>query len=311
MKSIIDLASVALCSGLIWLIRRLPPKLGLGLCRLLFDVALLLVPRLKRAGTVNLRLAFPEKSTEEHRRIFSQSIGLLAKNLYSYATLPSLTPVNAQVILPYETAKKDLEELRKSSPHGSILFATAHYGLFELMVQVHALTYRPLSILARGFGLPRLDALWNKRRMMFGNQVFWRKGGYRQAVQRLKNGEDVTMLCDQNVKMNHAVFVDFFGLKAATSKGVALAALETKSPVVFGTSFEVSPGKYKLWYRVLPPPETVAETFREQVEKFTELLNQVIEEAIREHPDHWFWVHRRWKTRPPGELENLYDECEL
>lgn len=307
MISIIDWASVVFCSVVIWLVRHLPPRLGLGLCRLLFEIALLLVPRLRKAGTVNLGIAFPEKSLSEHRQIFSQSIGLLAKNLYAYATLPSLTPENAQLILPYLNEKKELEELRKSSPHGSILFATAHYGLFELMVQVHALTYRPLSILARGFGLPRLDALWNKHRMMFGNQVFWRKGGYREAVNRLKNGDDVTMLCDQNVKVNHAVFVDFFGLKTATSKAVALAALETKAPVVFGTSFEVCPGRYKLWYRVLPAPETLAETFREQVEKFTELLNKVIEEAIREHPNHWFWVHRRWKTRPPGEPENLYD----
>ena len=118
-----------------------------------------------------------------------------------------------------------------------------------------------------------------------------------RILRLLKQGETVGVLLDQNVSWQEGVFVNFFGELACTNAGLALLALKTGAPVIPAFNLRQADGRYRV---VMGPEIPVIRTGDKDldVEKNTELFTSVIEGYIRENPDHWFWLHQRWKTRP-------------
>lgn len=113
----------------------------------------------------------------------------------------------------------------------------------------------------------------------------------------LKKGGVVGVLLDQNVDWREGVFVNFFGEQACTNVGMALLALKTGAPVLPAFNIRQGDGRYRVVFE--PELQLIRTGDKDQdAEKNTELFTQVIERYIRENPDHWFWLHQRWKTRP-------------
>jgi KDO2-lipid IV(A) lauroyltransferase len=109
------------------------------------------------------------------------------------------------------------------------------------------------------------------------------------------------VLADQNTDIEESVFVNFFGIPASTTSGLARIALRTDAAVVPGfLSWDEKRRRYRLRFE---PAVELARTDNEEfdVVENTAQFTRVIEEFIRAHPDQWLWVHKRWKTRPPGE----------
>jgi KDO2-lipid IV(A) lauroyltransferase len=117
----------------------------------------------------------------------------------------------------------------------------------------------------------------------------------------------VGILADQNTILEEGVFVDFFGIPASTTTGIARMALHTGAPVVPGyLLWDTAIGKYRLRFDPavelsrtgnVSEKEYTEEDVRENTARFT----RVIEEIVRKNPEQWVWVHKRWKTRPAGE----------
>ena len=118
-----------------------------------------------------------------------------------------------------------------------------------------------------------------------------------RILRLLRQGELVGVLLDQNVSWQEGVFVNFFGEPACTNTGLALLALKTGASVLPVFNFRQADGRYRA---VIGPEIPVIRTGDKDtdVEKNTELFTSVIERYVREYPDHWFWLHQRWKTRP-------------
>jgi KDO2-lipid IV(A) lauroyltransferase len=264
------------------------------------------MPRARRVSLRNLELVFPEGTAEWRKQTSERSFQILAENLLGFAKIPLLTPDRAKQMFDFESLQRQLAAIRPNDPSVGVLYLAAHFGPFEYIVQLCILASRPATILARGFGYPKLDAWWNSRREKFGAKVFSRKGAYRETIDRLSTGQDVVMLCDQNVKRNHAVFARFFGIPAATTKTPALAAMRTGAPVCLVVGYRQPDGRYGFYLRRLPDPSSLPGTNDEKVAGFTEAMHRALEEVITEHPEQWFWLHRRFKTRPVGEAETLY-----
>jgi KDO2-lipid IV(A) lauroyltransferase len=272
------------------------------------EAILLTIPRFSESALKNLEIAFPEKSPEERQHIFRCSKRVLARNVFFFARAPRMSREELARLFDYSALCAVMKEAKDDPSGVGVLGATMHLGCFELISYAFSALHEPVSVLVRPFGLPRLDAWWNSRRAQYGNRIFGRTGGYKEVVHRLNLGENVAILCDQNVKKNHAVFVDFFGKKAATTKTMALAALRTGARVVIIVSCEpVEGGPHKVYCPRLPNPRELPGTAEEQIVQFTSLMNAEMERIIREHPEQWFWIHRRWKTRPQDEPESLYD----
>ena len=159
------------------------------------------------------------------------------------------------------------------------------------------------SLAARGDAQPgqRLPGrLIQRYRSMHGNTTVSKDDFVRGLLAAMKAGETVGILMDTNMTPPQGVFVDFFGIAACTASGLARIALRTDAAVVPAfTIWDPTLRKYRL--RFDPRSNWCAPaTMRKTCFQHT-VFTKVIEDYVRRYPDQWLWVHRRWKTRPPGE----------
>ncbi|HMO17090.1 MAG TPA: hypothetical protein PKA63_00520 [Oligoflexia bacterium] len=292
---------------LVFILEKLPTSLGNRLAYLLVRLFLLSMPRHRSVALRNLEIIFPDKSREEHLNILEKSYKVLARNIMGFVQGPYYEKGDVIKALDVEDALPAINAVINNPGPSGTLVLVPHFGSFELLPHFWALYHRPLSVLARGFGLPKLDKWWDARRGSHGSKIFYRKGGYKSIISELNNGQNVAILFDQNIKKNHAIFVDFFGVPAATSKSIGLAPMRTNSPIVFAAIVETSPEKFKLYVIPLKKPSERPGSVDEKIYHTIREANTYLEKIIKDHPEHWFWIHRRFKTRPPGEIEDFYD----
>lgn len=334
--TIIDNIIYAFVRMILALLRALPRVLAERVGEFIVRMIMLCVTRSKHVMRRNLELVFPEMTKEQHNRIMHQSYTVLGKNLVSFAKIPDMTSAIVQQRFDFSDVDKvipqALLQVHRSKTRGSdvhedniydndanidsvnasgankvgVIIATLHFGLFEELMQAFVIKYGKAAVLARGSGLKKCDELLKSQRERFGCEVFARKGGYQEMALRLKNGQNTVILFDQNVKKNHAVFVNLFSIPAATTKAIGLASIRTGAPVIFATVAEDSPGHFKVIARAMPYIKDFNGSIDEKIIHLMNHLHAEAESVIRQYPDHWFWIHRRFKTRPEGEPENIY-----
>jgi len=146
-----------------------------------------------------------------------------------------------------------------------------------------------------------LDEFVNDIRCLHGNRVLHKDDFARGLLTAMRAGDTVGILMDTNMTPPQGVFVNFFGVAACTASGLARVALKTGAAVVPGFMlWEAAEQKYVLHFG----PELVfAETDDNEADilSATQQCNDVLESWIRRYPDQWLWIHRRWKTQPPGD----------
>jgi len=122
--------------------------------------------------------------------------------------------------------------------------------------------------------------------------------GVRGAVRRLRSGGAIAMLADQDARRD-GVFVPFFGRPASTAAGPAWLSLATGAPIVFCTITREADGRFVL--RFQPPLVPLGDAAdAAAVRVLTARHTALLEAVVRERPEQWFWLHKRWKTAQPG-----------
>jgi KDO2-lipid IV(A) lauroyltransferase len=257
----------------------------------------LLHRKLRRVGMRNLELAFPDKSRRERKRILRGLFTSLGRQVAEVCLFPEYTRENVSKTVVYE----GFENFERALARGKgVIFLTAHLGAWELSAFAHSLYGYPLNIVMRPLDNPYLDRLTREYRTMHGNKAV-DKDFARGLISAMRRGETVGVLMDTNMIASQGAFVDFFGIPACTASGVARVALKTDAAVVPGfTIWDPVLQKYRL--RFDPALELIRTGNTEaDVVANTTQFTKVIEEYVRKYPDQWLWVHRRWKTRPPGQ----------
>jgi KDO2-lipid IV(A) lauroyltransferase len=179
-----------------------------------------------------------------------------------------------------------------------LLVLTGHVGNWELMPIASAMTARAGNVLYRPMDYAPLEEFFARNRTRFGTKLISKDGSLLRVFKALKRGESVAMLLDQNVGWHKGVFVDFFGRRTCTSYGLAFIALKTGARVVPAFVLRNEDGK-GFTVEIGPEIPTVRTGDQQKdLEENTQHYNDALEAVIRRHPDQWFWVHRRWKTRP-------------
>lgn len=280
----------------------LPQPVAIGLLAGLARSLLFLLPRYRKIALNNLKVAFPKTNWKWREEVLKQSCIELARLLVDFGRLPYLSEEWMNQHVDAESLKVIRKHLGSGNP-GTIL-ATGHLGSFELLAQAVAMNGVPLRFVVRNFKNRLLDKWWNARRAGFGGKVISREGAFRHAVQAVNSGESVGILFDQNITANHAVFVEFFNRLAATTKIIGLLALRTKAPVIVISITYTGGDRYRVNctecdFTAIHENETL--TKDEKVFHITQEVSKVYEEMIAADPKGWFWMHRRWKTRPPEE----------
>jgi len=174
-------------------------------------------------------------------------------------------------------------------------------GAWELAPFAQALNGRPLNFLVRPLENWRVNALVDRYRCLAGNRTIDKNEAVREMLRILRENGDVGVLMDVNSSLEEGVFVPFFGVPACTSSGVARIALRTDCAVMPGYVYwNKDQRRYHLQLDRAIPLVRTGNTEADVVANTARFV-QVFEEYARRYPDQWLWVHKRWKTRPPGE----------
>jgi Kdo2-lipid IVA lauroyltransferase/acyltransferase len=254
--------------------------------------------RLRAVGMRNLALAFPEMPVSERRRILKGEFTSLGRQLAEVCLFPGYTRENVDQVVIYD----GFENYQQAFDRGrGVLFLTAHLGGWELSAFAHSLHGYPLHIVMRPLDNPYIDSMVRHYRTMHGNTTVAKDDFVRGLLGAMKTGGTVGILMDTNMTPPQGVFVPFFDIPACTASGLARIALRTGAAVVPGfTIWDAKLKKYRLRF---DPAVDLVRTGDDNADVVanTARFTAIIEDYVRRYPDQWLWVHRRWKTRPPGE----------
>lgn len=267
-----------------------PWRLSYALAWCYAQILRLVVPKLSTVGARNVEMA------EMPPTVVNGVWRSIARQIVVFARMGRIDSSNVHEWIRYE----GFEHFRKAKEAGKgVLFATLHLGAWELSAFSHALMSEPMHVVVRPLDNPLLDEFVEARRAASGNVILGKKEAVRGVLQALKDNRAVGILVDQNVGLDEGIFVNFFGRKACVSPTFAKLAARTGATVIPGYAIW-SPDERKFILRFDEPVGITGNTFID-----TQRIQNALERAIRAYPDQWLWIHRRWKTRPPGE-EPLY-----
>ncbi|MGI8772401.1 MAG: lysophospholipid acyltransferase family protein [Acidobacteriaceae bacterium] len=257
-----------------------------------------LLPRLRRVGDQNLRLAYPQWDSTQREQTLRAAYRNLGLHLAEFCQMQRYTREAAQGFIRYE----GLEHFLNARAEGKgVLVVTGHLGMWELSSFYHSLMGYPMSMVIRRLDNPRVDRLVNEIRCLHGNQVLHKDDFARGLLAAMRKGETVGILMDTNMTPPQGVFVDFFGQTACTASGLARVALRTDAAVLPGfLVWSAAEQRYVLEFGERIELVRTGDDEADIVAN-TQRFTAAIERYIRAYPEQWLWVHRRWKTRPPEE----------
>jgi KDO2-lipid IV(A) lauroyltransferase len=278
----------------------LPRPLALRLGAWLGELFYLLDARDRRIAMLNLRIAFPEKSDDERRRILRASCRNLGRVAAEFCHLPALDAARVSAIVSFDDRAAWEHVITTAAERGAVIL-TGHFGNWELLAYVHGLLGHPITLVHRPMHNATFDDAISAIRARPGTRAIKKKAAAKGAIRTLRQHGILVIPSDQNQTHDAGVFVNFFGKPANTTPGAARLAMLTGAPVF--PAFLVRDGESgRHRVVVLPEVEMVrTEDRNADVVTNTQRCSLVIEEMIRRYPEQWIWFHKRWKTRPKGE----------
>jgi KDO2-lipid IV(A) lauroyltransferase len=246
----------------------------------------------------NLAIAFPDRDKDARLEILRETYRNFGRMAAEWAHLFEITPASFDRFGRFDGYEHWTEALQAADRRG-LLILTAHVGNFEMLIMVPATRGDRLALVHRPNRNPLLDRMVTARRERFGAITVPRKGAGRPALKLLHDNWTVAMPLDLDTR--NGVFVDFFGTQAATNDSLARVAMATGAPVLPAFILREGAGPRHV-VRILPAIEIVRTRDRgESIHENTQRFTATIEAVVRDNPAQWNWIHRRWKTRPPGE----------
>lgn len=263
-------------------------RLGAGLGPILHA----LMRRRRRIAEVNLKLCFPERSPAERDQLLREHFRDLGRMFAEFA-LSWMASKRGFAAIPHQI--DGLQHLRAAQAQGrGVLMVGAHFSHLELCARLVA-QQLPLAGLYREHGSPVFEWAIRRRRLHYACAMFGRKE-LRATVRHLRSGGALWYAPDQDMRGKDTVFVPFFGTDAATITATHhLARLSGAAVLPF--HHHRLPGERGYVIEIQPPlagfpsSDEVADTAR---------INACIEAMVRTAPEQYLWIHKRFKTRPPG-----------
>jgi Kdo2-lipid IVA lauroyltransferase/acyltransferase len=278
--------------------RTMARTIGAGIGAIAFHV----LGRLRRVGIRNLELAFPQMTRQDREAILRSEYRNLGFLLAEFCKMPDYTAETASRFIRYEGLENYLAAQKRGK---GVLVLTGHLGAWELSSFYHSLMGMPMGMVIRRLDNPLVDAFVNRIRCQHGNRVIHKDDFARGLIASMRAGETVGILMDTNMTPPQGVFVPFFGVLACTASGMARIAAKTGAAVVPGfLLWEKAEQRYVLHFGEELPVIRTGDAEQDALVN-TASFTAAMERYIRQYPEQWLWLHRRWKTRPPGE-EGIY-----
>lgn len=285
-----------------FILRSMPRRLAYWCMRRFGDFVFYVLRSRRDVTLTNLRIAFGKEKTEQEifalaRKVYQN----FAMTSYEVICLPSFSLDYIRKIASLDGAQYLDEGLKKGK---GVVIVTGHLGCWDIMGLRMLCDGYPMTYVSGGFRNKLIDDVYNNFRRNKGIPVIPRKYALRGVIKSLKNNELLGVVSDQNAG-DGGDFVEFFGKKASTPKGAAVFALRTGAEMAVVLDVPTDDRKHHTAYI---RPVRIEKTGDEEKDIFayTEGLTRIIEDFVRKNPQHYFWLHRRWKGRPPDDPTPVY-----
>lgn len=292
--------------AMIFFAKTIPLSVGLRIGAAAGSAAWHLMAYERNCSMIHLKVAFGEKSDQELLAVGKESFRNLGRGFFEiihyddiFATLDGPDPYVEVIGIEY------FEKPVQNEKNGAMAF-TGHIGNWELMVATIGKCGFKCNTVVRTLYDPRLDKMLNDYRTKHGYIPMTRGGQdlVTDIANVFANNELLGLLMDQDTNVR-SVFADFFGHPAKTPSGIAYLALMAQKDIHPCFNYRRADGKFVV--HIHPPlkrPETG--DMKADIQTYTEMMNKALCDQIRQYPDQWVWMHRRWKTRPEGEPKDQH-----
>ncbi len=285
-----------------YLILRRVPRSWLGFCGWVASRFMYMAPAVRNLVIANLKIAFPEKPDKEIRRIALASLSHLPRMMLEFLWIANRPDkLDKHTIIPDSEMEK-IRRLQGKDGKRPVMYVCPHLGGWEVSAMMVAHWVKcPFASIAAKIDNPYLDKLIVKCRSTENIRVIPAKGAVRGMVMALKEGYSMGTLIDQNTKVRDGgIWVNYFGLPVPTSP----------APAFFGKKFDIAicvggavikNGKYEFYVRELPKPSG---EYTEPEEMIQDLL-KLTEDLVREFPEQYLWMYKRFKFIPNDISEKM------
>ncbi len=278
--------------GLIWLLHWLPLSLLAPLGRAAGLLLHALAAERRRVVMTNLELCFPELGDRERRELAREHFAAFARSLLEHGILWWGSRERVLKLVRVE----GLEHWQAVRDRPVIFLAPHFVGLDMGGIRIGA-EYRVVSVYSRQKNAAFDAVLYRGRTRFVMPELFSRQDGIRPVAKAIKSGSPFYYLPDMDFGERDSIFVPFFGVPAATITGLARIAALTGAVVVPAVTTQLPGGagyvlRFHPAWEHFPGGDLAADTRR---------MNAFIEARVREMPAQYYWLHKRFKTRPPGE----------
>jgi KDO2-lipid IV(A) lauroyltransferase len=260
---------------------------GLGMLAYLIPISR------KKVALENIKQSFTGITERQAKRLLRRVYMHFGRMFLEIPYIFRMTRDNLERYFVAEGEENILDALGRKK---GVFFLTAHFGNWEFLCAAGSLYFGNLAVLARPADFAPLDRIIYELRSRFGTEVIPKQRAMRRLLGALKENKLVGILLDQNVDWYEGVYVPFLGRWACTNKGLALLALKTGTPVVPIFLVRQEDGRYRVIFEKEVELRRTGDKTKD-VEDNTEIFTSVIEKYVRRYPDHWFWFHKRWKTK--------------
>lgn len=282
------------------IIPRLPRFGVLALARIGGCLGYAFDSRSRRVGRANLDIVFGDTKTDfQKTKILRASFVTMARTLIDTFWFA-------------HHSEKRIEKYVEVDPSMELFFQkkaqicmTAHFGNWEVLGQTTALKGFPLASIATPIKNEVADKYFIRAREATGQRIIPRSGALRRLIHTLREGGKCAFLADQNTEeKDGGIWIDCFGLPAPVTSAPAMLSGRTQTEILLGFGIPQPKGRYRVFVarRFSAPPDAS----KESILTLTRQINEATEKAILEHPEHWLWMYKRWKTKKPDGISAGY-----
>ena len=278
-------------SMLIIVLQRLPLAFVNKLGSTAGFIAYYVVPLRRSVALTNLRTAFPEKSERERKRICRNAYRNFGMTFLEYLCLSTLSAEKIKKMVSFDPPDALHNALAKDK---GVIVVTGHFSSFELLGVAIANSGIPFDVVVKAMKNPKIEGILDRFRSRTNLGVIKVKDGFARIVQSVAQKRVVGLVADQDAGIN-GVFVRFLGVESSTPAGAAVLAMRTQAPMVAPFIIRKEPAKYcakveSVSYENLP------ENRDDRIREITHRYSSILEMYIRQYPEQYFWMHKRWKT---------------
>ena len=299
-KPAIDWLIYAVVRTVVCVIQALPERVVFSFAELLARLAYRVDKRHREVAAENLLAAFPEKSDVERDRILRGCYRHFSALVIEIALLPRKLHVgNWRNYASLPDGVQMMPHLLSDRP---VLIVCAHFGNWELAGFALGLFGFRTYAIARVLDNPHLERFLKEFRQGTGQTIIAKKDDFDRLTEVMQKGAKVATLADQDAGPR-GVFINFFGRPASAHKAVALLSIEFDAPLMVTGTPRVGPiEQARMQYaircaEIIDPRDYIGRS--DAVKAITQRYHAALESLIRQYPEQYFWLHRRWKSRPP------------